>query len=69
MNMNIDTNFRYVRVEELETIHAAIERAIPVVLDSITNTDDLEQIDEDNALLVDLKTASEFVSQMLKRPE
>ena len=66
--MNIDTNFRYVRVEELETIHAAIERAIPIALE-ISTTGDMEQIDEANALLVDLKTASEFVSQMLKRPE
>ena len=66
--MNIDTNFRYVRVEELETIHGAIERALPLVLES-SNAGDMEQIDEANALLVDLKTASEFVSQMLKRPE
>ena len=66
--MDIDTNFRYVRVEELETVQAAIERALPLVL-AASDEGEMEQIEEANETLLELKTASSFICEMLKRPE
>lgn len=65
----IDTNIRTVRTEQLRQIQDAMNRAIPIVNWTSDNCENMEQVDEANAALVELAEARDSFAQMLALPE